>query len=214
LSISSVDAGGKKVSNRSAAQIASYISAITSLGSLVMCLLLLRQLNRHPTAVHGAKLLGDIAYKRWGLESLAILYALPYALLVWSMVSFLTAIIYTCLFSSSSATRFLVGAVLAITSGFVVLCIRMGWVNKSDRSHRQWPRDELVDSHRATPGSDVTQDVQVEEQRAPTGAFICSSTGDKKEGGKRHLNLPFMAFNRRPTRDSNVNDHEKEKVEV
>jgi hypothetical protein len=43
LSIQSVDAGGNMVVNRSAAQIASYISVVTSLGSVILSLLLSRQ---------------------------------------------------------------------------------------------------------------------------------------------------------------------------
>jgi hypothetical protein len=55
LSISSVDAGGNKVPNRSAAQIASYISTITSFGSLIMSLLLLRQVKHRSTAVDAVR---------------------------------------------------------------------------------------------------------------------------------------------------------------
>jgi hypothetical protein len=43
LSIQSVDAGGDLVANRSAAQIASYISIVTSLGSIILSLLIGRK---------------------------------------------------------------------------------------------------------------------------------------------------------------------------
>jgi predicted Co/Zn/Cd cation transporter (cation efflux family) len=43
LSIQSVDNGGQRVLHRSAAQIASYISIVTSLGSVILSLLLVRQ---------------------------------------------------------------------------------------------------------------------------------------------------------------------------
>jgi hypothetical protein len=50
LSISSVDAGGNMVENRSVAQIASYISALTSLGSVILSSLLVRQAKGRQTA--------------------------------------------------------------------------------------------------------------------------------------------------------------------
>jgi hypothetical protein len=50
LSISSVDAGGNMVENRSVAQIASYISALTSLGSVILSSLLVRQAKSRQTA--------------------------------------------------------------------------------------------------------------------------------------------------------------------
>jgi len=43
LSIQSVDNGGDVVADRSAAQIASYISIVTSVGSVIISLLLVRQ---------------------------------------------------------------------------------------------------------------------------------------------------------------------------
>ena len=50
LSIQSVDAGGNLVVNRSAAQIASYLSILTSLGSIITSLLIGRQ-NRSSTTI-------------------------------------------------------------------------------------------------------------------------------------------------------------------
>jgi hypothetical protein len=50
LSIQSVDAGGNLVANRSAAQIASYISIVTSLGSIITSLLIGRRNRKSDTA--------------------------------------------------------------------------------------------------------------------------------------------------------------------
>jgi hypothetical protein len=50
LSTQSADANGNRVENRSAAQIASYISIIMSLGSLILSLLLVRQAQGRQTA--------------------------------------------------------------------------------------------------------------------------------------------------------------------
>ena len=118
LSIQSIDNGGNLVADRSAAQIASYISIMTSVGSVIISLILVRQnrsKNRHSAEeavgisfdslnVHcviltfqysnlsgdilgyQATFLGRMTHKKRGLETLAILYALPYALLMWSYV--------------------------------------------------------------------------------------------------------------------------------
>jgi hypothetical protein len=57
LSIQSVDQGGNLVLNRSPAQIASYLSILTSIGSIILGLLLLKQTRNRdrdtPTAAVG-----------------------------------------------------------------------------------------------------------------------------------------------------------------
>src|SRR5882762_10910207 len=82
-----------------------------------------------------------------GLETLAILYALPYALLMWSYVmsssdlflavlshilcnstlSFLLAFMFACFIYSSVATRSLVGAFLVAVTIFIIWCIITAW---------------------------------------------------------------------------------------
>jgi hypothetical protein len=161
-----------------------------------------------------------MSYKTYGLDTLAILYAMPYALLMWSyvlskllqralcthslplpsIVAFLAAFMYTCFFSSSSTTRLPVGIVLLIVGGLVVLCIRTGWINESNGLNVQSPRDDLGDSHRAI----LARDSKAEEQKASTDTFTWNSTGEGKEGGKRQRIWPLMHFVRRPTPDSLV----------
>jgi len=199
LSISTVDISGNKVANRSAVQIGSYISTLTSVGSLIMSLLLIRQVKSYPTAVEAASFLGNITYKGRGLEVLAILYAMPYALLIWSVVSFTFAFAYALFFSSSSATRFLAGVVLVIIGGLLVLCIRTGWVHE-DQSHLQSLRDDLGDSHKLM----VTHDVKAEERETSTDCVMRNSNGDENEVGKRRWSLASMVFIRRPPPESSV----------
>lgn len=102
LAIPSVDNGTDQLS---AAQISSNISIVTSVGSILLGLLLIRQhrvkskdtpieavslsASCHPTQL----LLTVCGYQFWflsarkhptlGLETLAIIYSLPYALLMW-----------------------------------------------------------------------------------------------------------------------------------
>jgi hypothetical protein len=106
--------------------------------------------------------------QRRGLEILAVLYTLPYALLMWSYVSvqtcvlyrrilnrifcyrtlsFLAAFTFMCFFSSSPTTRVLVGIVLILVGLLVVWSIsttgntRWGWVYKWMRLQSPWHVD-------------------------------------------------------------------------
>ncbi|SJK99616.1 uncharacterized protein ARMOST_02924 [Armillaria ostoyae] len=80
---SSVDKG------RSPAQIASYVSTVVSVGSISLGLLLLQK-NRYKNRVYTTSKReflglqeGDLG-ERLGLEALAIMYSLPWALLMWA----------------------------------------------------------------------------------------------------------------------------------
>ncbi|KAF8889708.1 hypothetical protein BD779DRAFT_1520584 [Infundibulicybe gibba] len=107
---------------RSPIQITSYVSTIISIASILLGLLLVRHyrtkakansddaatflIQRHPTL---------------GLEALAIMYSLPYALLMWAMVSFLAAFTLMCLLESDFSTRSLVIAT------WIVMAALIGW---------------------------------------------------------------------------------------
>jgi len=62
LSISSVDAGGNMVENRSVAQIVSYISALTCLGSAILSSLLARQAKSRQTATDAVSVRPSITF--------------------------------------------------------------------------------------------------------------------------------------------------------
>ncbi|RXW15951.1 hypothetical protein EST38_g9904 [Candolleomyces aberdarensis] len=83
LAIQSIDTN--QPGYRSPVQLGCYLSIVASIGSIILGLLLLRQ-NR--TRIHGTMdevnaFLQARSHPRLGLESLAILYSLPYALLLW-----------------------------------------------------------------------------------------------------------------------------------
>jgi len=194
LSISSVDGGGNMVENRSVAQIASYISIVTILGSLAVSWVLVRQTQGRQTADDAAKFLGSVTHKTCGLEPLAILYALPYALLMWSMLSFLLAFMYTCFFSSNLATRFLVGGVLVAIGVLVALCTRLGFTNEFNRPHFQCPwRDNNGVSRGSMPAPNLTH---CDEPQASMDASDHPIKEDMHYE-KRQRSWPFMAFVRK-----------------
>ncbi|KAJ7927514.1 hypothetical protein B0H13DRAFT_2312462 [Mycena leptocephala] len=129
LSIQSVDQGGNLVLNRSPAQIASYLSILTSIGSIILGLLLLKQTRNRdrdtPTAA--ALFISCHSHPSLGLEMLAILYALPYAMFIWSMSLFFVAFSFMYFQESSLATRLLVAVLLTVVAALILWCIYTGW---------------------------------------------------------------------------------------
>ncbi|EIW78575.1 hypothetical protein CONPUDRAFT_145749 [Coniophora puteana RWD-64-598 SS2] len=93
LSIQSVDKGNN--GQKSFTQIASYWSLSASVGCILLGTFLVRfhQGEGHKDAVAVATFLKRIHSRKRGLEQLAIVYSLPYALLMWSLLFFSVAFI-------------------------------------------------------------------------------------------------------------------------
>ncbi|KAH6905511.1 hypothetical protein BKA70DRAFT_1564806 [Coprinopsis sp. MPI-PUGE-AT-0042] len=115
LAIQSIDT--QEGSYRSPVQVASYLSIVASIGSIIIGLLLIRQ-NR--TRAHGTA--NDV--------NLAILYSLPYAMLLWGMVSFLTAFACLCFDSTNICTRVILGCAGVVLVVLVFWCVWTGWVDR------------------------------------------------------------------------------------
>ncbi|KAK0470205.1 uncharacterized protein EV420DRAFT_1473286 [Desarmillaria tabescens] len=123
LAIQSIDESSDD-KGRSPTQIASYVSTIISIGSVTMGLLLLQK-NRHKSRVYflnkweflGIQR-GDLG-ERLGLETLAIMYSLPWALLMWAMIFFLAAFCLMCFTASSLSVRMIVGSALLAIGIFI-----------------------------------------------------------------------------------------------
>ncbi|KAK0220250.1 hypothetical protein IW262DRAFT_1011768 [Armillaria fumosa] len=110
LAIRSVDDTSAK-EGRSPAQISSYVSIVASIGSIILGLLLIRQ-NRwtaEDSITEAWQFLRSRKRAYTGLEALAIMYSLPYALLVWAMLVFLSAFVLMCFTASDVAVRMFVG---------------------------------------------------------------------------------------------------------
>ncbi|KAK7026841.1 hypothetical protein VNI00_015383 [Paramarasmius palmivorus] len=143
LAIQSVDEGTANP-DRSPAQIASYLSIVASIGSVIIGLIMTRR-NKGDLKQASALLLHSFPKNKQGLEALAILYSLPNALLMWGVILFLVAFSIACLFDSSITVRLLVcGAWLVITLALVycifILAILDGHTN---------PWSKLIDTARA-----------------------------------------------------------------
>lgn len=111
------DVSAPKGSLASPAEIASQLSMITSVGSVFISLLLARH---HQLKEKSANEAAEYMAER-GLETLAILYSLPYALLMWSMVSFVVSIAITCFDVPGITQRVVTGV------GWFFIVVFVGW---------------------------------------------------------------------------------------
>ncbi|KAI9458574.1 hypothetical protein BJY52DRAFT_411830 [Lactarius psammicola] len=107
--------------------IASCMSIVASAGSIVIGLLLVRRngpkQNEDPAGA--STYLYQITHRTFGLEPMAVVFSLPWALLMWSMVTFFVALLLFCFGTSNAPTRMFV----AVTS--VAVAILVGWCIRS-----------------------------------------------------------------------------------
>ncbi|KAG1831950.1 hypothetical protein DFJ58DRAFT_671222, partial [Suillus subalutaceus] len=117
LAIQSVDSGG----GHSLSQVTSYVSVISSFGSMLLGVNIARQsYTRGPDMVDNAvPRLESLVHPKHGLETLAIIYSLPYALLM--MIFFVLAFFTEC-FNHSSAVPSVPVSVAAL-----IVLVLVGW---------------------------------------------------------------------------------------
>ncbi|KAK7435516.1 hypothetical protein VKT23_019638 [Stygiomarasmius scandens] len=129
LAIQSIDTDQPQ---RSPAQISSYTSVVVTLGSIILGLFLARKHRVKPkeSAEDAAVFLHSWSSEehgrsgvRIGLETLAILYSVPYALLMWGVILFLVGFSYMCFNDTNVAVRSLTGGAWLATFIFVLWCI-------------------------------------------------------------------------------------------
>ncbi|KAJ6462010.1 hypothetical protein C8R47DRAFT_100995 [Mycena vitilis] len=127
LSINSVDIPPDD--RRSIVQILSYLSVVGSIGAMTLGLLLVRQ-NRtkfHESAAEISSSVHRRTSKLFGLELLALIFALPYALLMWSMLFFFGALVAASLRAHDTVARSVIGVAACIMVLLVCWCIWDAW---------------------------------------------------------------------------------------
>ncbi|KAJ6586976.1 hypothetical protein DFH09DRAFT_1142160 [Mycena vulgaris] len=126
-----LDIPGVAEASQSLTQIFSYISIVLVIGSIILGLMLVRQhRTKHiETAVEAANFLS--AHK---LETTAILYALPYALLMYGMICFLAAFLMSCFWSTTLTARLTVGVFWTLISALILWA--MLWQSSEDSTTR------------------------------------------------------------------------------
>ncbi|KAG1763492.1 hypothetical protein EDD22DRAFT_777000, partial [Suillus occidentalis] len=137
LAIQSVDSGA----GRSPTQIASYMSLVLSFGSIALGLTFITlDLTGRDRGSEASRFLQRMNDGKHGLEKLAMIYSLPYALLMWSMLFFIVAFSYEWCKPGDAVSRSIVGAVLLTVCGLVVWCIS---VASDKRAPWWWESDQL-----------------------------------------------------------------------
>lgn len=120
-------------------QIACYLSVMASFGSMVIGLLLVRQHNTKKST----EKIQNLSRMANSFEALAIMYSLPYALLMWGMTAFLLAFILMIFTMSVVWARAVVGASTAVVCLFIAWCT---WMMQEGAgfNYRYWARHSLL----------------------------------------------------------------------
>jgi len=113
----------------SSSQIASTLSTEASIGSILIGLFLVRH-NRTKQELDpsdAATYLSQSSQRIFGLEAMAIIFSLPWALLLWSMVTFSVALLLFGLVISNIWTQLFVALTSFPLLTFTLWCIWMCW---------------------------------------------------------------------------------------
>ncbi|EIN13410.1 hypothetical protein PUNSTDRAFT_129095 [Punctularia strigosozonata HHB-11173 SS5] len=115
--------------NRSAAQLASYVSTAASTGTIIIGLMLDRhhRLAHRMTAGEAALTLAAKEHPKYGIEALAILYSLPYALMMWGMISFALACCLLFFLGTNIPTWITLGLFCFISFLLIAWCMLTVW---------------------------------------------------------------------------------------
>ncbi|KAJ8095936.1 hypothetical protein PM082_015157 [Marasmius tenuissimus] len=124
LAIQSVDEATMNP-HRSPAQVLSFLSVVSSIGSVIIGLMLTRKnkVKHKEGASDAAIFLNSFEGERLGLETLAILYSIPYVFLMWGVLLFLAAFSFFCLNEAALSIRLIVPSAWIIISFLVIWCI-------------------------------------------------------------------------------------------
>ncbi|KAJ7126106.1 hypothetical protein C8R44DRAFT_874479 [Mycena epipterygia] len=128
---------------------------------IIIGLLLVKQ-NRdrdRVTAPDAAKFVSSRTHPTLGLETLAVLYSLPYAMLIWSMVSFLAAFSFMCFENSSLVTRTLVAVLWGTVAALILWCVFTAWESSDwDWLRRLWPCGAAVGEEEEEAEADAVEE--------------------------------------------------------
>ncbi|KAF8842910.1 hypothetical protein BDN67DRAFT_965056 [Paxillus ammoniavirescens] len=137
LAIQSVDS----YTSRSLRQIASYLSVISSIASIMLGLIFIER-SRHNRSnnVHKAvEFLERFHHRKHGLEVLAWIFSLPYAYLMWGMVFFFIAFSAECYNVGRDIVRGYLGAVMIVLGIPAALSV---WASREKRDYWWWQVDK------------------------------------------------------------------------
>ncbi|KAG1747701.1 hypothetical protein EDB19DRAFT_1630824 [Suillus lakei] len=151
-----IDSSG---SSQTSSNIAVYMSALCSVGSLVVAVLLVDQSQDYQSAEGGALYMSLMTSAIPGVENLALMHSLPFALLMWAMVFFglaLSILIFDTSDVVTLATMVPGWTIVMIFTLWPMMATPVGWLLNSARSLVHQPR-RVVQYLRESRHSEVDQ---------------------------------------------------------
>ncbi|GJE96870.1 hypothetical protein PsYK624_130770 [Phanerochaete sordida] len=209
LSIGSIDGDG--MAKNGAAQIMSYISTILAASIYIVCQILQRHHRHHVygQATDALSYISRRADRLMGLETVAIAFSIPTALFLWSMITFLVAMIIVFFDRASLGTRLSLGVLLGLLLLILVLLLYLesqgsfrntfnilGLAKRACGQVSTWWQARPL--HPKTPADDV--DVE-SGQSADAAASVVSET---LSGRKRSRLRSWLSTSKQASSESNV----------
>jgi len=180
------------------AVVATQISLITAMGSIIIGLLLVREHRKKASesAQVAADFLRRRSHRSRGLETMAILYSLPFALLMWGMGSFLAGLGIICF---EFVVNGLVPTILyAIVWGFVSLMIVATILTQLEArlgvSWRQFAMSLLW----------WRKKTREEEENEEADRHSITTTADSVRSRRTRINLDFFMRRKKDSRRDTV----------
>ncbi|KAH7924791.1 hypothetical protein BV22DRAFT_1034753 [Leucogyrophana mollusca] len=182
LAVPGVDPGNAQ--SQTLSTVATYLSTLNAVGSLVISLLLVGQSRkRGRESMEGAaSFMSRMTKTRLRTETLGIMYSLPYALLMWGMVWFVVALSFTIFQSSEPVTLAATGIQWAIIAAFVVSPV---WASKEGDIIEYWETWRAMWEERA---AEHERRLQKRERRH--AARNSHGQGDAGQAGKERCHDP------------------------
>ncbi|KAF4618572.1 hypothetical protein D9613_009960 [Agrocybe pediades] len=131
LGIHNIDFDHFRGPHRSIAQIASYVSAVFSIGTICLGLIFMRNVPDNSKENVDRRNIRTRSPSAFNLEFMALIYSLPSALLLWSIIAFVVAFTSLCFQHTSKITRIIVGIFFALVSIiFFLCCLSTPWLRR------------------------------------------------------------------------------------
>ncbi|KAG9313444.1 hypothetical protein JVU11DRAFT_5766 [Chiua virens] len=127
----------------------SYMSLVASMASIILGLVFMghSRTDARSSPFEAAKFLHGLQHKRHGLETLAIVYSLPHAFLMWGMFLFFAAFSVEWYYPGNTTSRACIGAFMLVLATLVAWCI---WTAR-DRCDFWWFQPDPKESEYEGP---------------------------------------------------------------
>lgn len=147
---------------RTAMITASLASTVFSVGSIAISLLHIRKHRTERTAEEYCEYLETQHHHAFGHRPLAIIWALPFAFLMWSVITFSAAVMIFTIMAAGDVTKYLLVSLSVFIVGWIVLCVWYFWKRESHKEDGLRPRFKMIFTNwtwdwRASPSQAVKE---------------------------------------------------------